>query len=1144
MPITLPNIKFNLITGAVSDSATFALATHLRDIANNVVYVVGDNQDVVKKSEQLRTLTANLGVEVIEIPGWEIAPYDVISPSTAISSERANGLYLLNELYNTPKIVVTTVSSLLQYLPPREVIKSASLNIKSGQAIDRNLLLNFLVNNGFNRVSTVTEPGEFAVRGSVIDFFSPLSEKGHRLDFFGDKVDAIREFDPITQISFNKLPSINIIPAHEILLTPERIECFKNNYSVEIGSKVVSEPMYEAILAGRKYPGIENWLPLFYETIGSLFDYVLNPSLIFDYSTYDQLVEYLNSVEDYYKARKENSSLFTPLSPEKLWLSLQALANYPLWQITPFNASEATISLGYKVARDLASQASNEHKSVFELLKRERGGGKKLIISCLSAGSRDRIHSMLDSHEIHSVNVDNWQEDVKKVSGKTVGLLVASFESGFIADNFYIITEQDLLGERIYRKKRNKGKLENFLSEAASLELGELVVHRDHGIGKFEGLETLVVSGISHDCLRIIYDGGDRLFIPVENIELISRYGSEEGALDRLGGVAWQGRKAKLKERIRDIAHKLLAVAASRELEYAPVMTPTDGLYDEFCAHFPYAETEDQLSAIEDVQGDMASGRAMDRLICGDVGFGKTEVAMRAAFIATQAIVGDARKQVAVVVPTTLLARQHYNNFIKRFNMMPGIKIAQLSRMVPSKEIKLVKERIANGEVDIVIGTHALLSKDVKFANLALLIIDEEQHFGVEQKEKLKKLKHNVHVLTLSATPIPRTLQMSLTGIKELSLITTPPVDRLAVKTVIAPFDQLMLREAIMREYQRGGKVFYVCPRIGDLAKAEEVLRSVVPEIKVITAHGQMSPGTLDEIMNDFYDGKYDLLLSTTIVESGLDVPSANTIIINNADKLGLAQLYQLRGRVGRGKIKAYAYLFVSHDKLLTKPATKRLEVMSSLDSLGAGFTLASHDMDIRGFGNILGDEQSGHIKEVGIELYQDMLREAIESLKSAGANEEVTTFNNDWSPQINIGLPVLIPEQYVPDLSLRLGLYKRVGSLRNDNEVESFAAELIDRFGAMPVEVHNLIEIVKLKILAKQAMVDKIDLGPKGVVFSFVESANNMNSSDHIVEFCLKNPHRAKLRPDNKIVFFLHEQTKDHIEFIKQAIRVVLFKA
>ena len=694
-----------------------------------------------------------------------------------------------------------------------------------------------------------------------------------------------------------------------------------------------------------------------------------------------------------------------------------------------------------------------------------------------------------------------------------------------------VVSEQDILGDRLVRPRRAQRRADNFIAEVTSLSAGDLVVHVDHGIGRFIGLQNIQAAGAPHDCLEIDYAEGAKLYLPVENIELLSRYGSEESGveLDRLGGGNWQARKARMKARILAIAGDLIKIAAERQLREAPRLTVPSGAYDEFCAGFPYEETEDQLTAIEAAIADLGKGRPMDRLVCGDVGFGKTEVALRAAFVA--ALSG---KQVAVIVPTTLLARQHHKTFTERFRGFP-VNVAQASRLVSAAHLKEVKEGLASGQVDIVIGTHALLGKGIKFKDLGLVVVDEEQHFGVAHKEKLKSLRAEVHVLTLSATPIPRTLQLALTGVRDLSIIASPPVDRLAVRTFVSPFDPITIREALLREKYRGGQSFYVCPRIEDLAGAKEFLEKTVPEVRVTAAHGQMPPTVLDDIMSAFYDGKFDVLLSTTIVESGLDIPTANTLIVHRADMFGLSQLYQLRGRVGRSKLRAYALLTLPAQKQITPQAERRLKVLQSLDTLGAGFQIASHDLDIRGAGNLLGEEQSGHIKEVGFELYQQMLEEAVTSLK-AGFTEPVA---DRWSPQITIGTPVLIPEDYVADLSVRLALYRRLAEIEDEKEIEPFAAELVDRFGKPPVEVEHLLQIVAIKALCRRANVEKIDAGPKGAVLSFRD--NEFANPVGLIAFIREQGAAARVRNDKngqKLVFL--EEWDTPVERLKGTMAIL----
>ncbi|MDX2112111.1 MAG: transcription-repair coupling factor, partial [Alphaproteobacteria bacterium] len=947
------------------------------------------------------------------------------------------------------------------------------------------------------------------------------------------------------QLSGAVLDTLELLPATELLLTPERAAVFRARYRELFGAGLAEDPLYAAVSEGRAYAGMEHWLPLFFDApLVTLAAYRPHATLVLGWQAAEAMQARMAQVDDFYAARQSlyqnakqaaRATAYKPVPVDLLYIKEGGQSLLPsVINLSPFAPpSAAEWDAGGRYAADFAAaRAADPHMLYDAVLARMREKPIKTLIVCTSAGSADRLHHVLDEHAKDTGGVPPH-----------ASMVVLPLEQGFASDDLVVITEQDILGDRIARPRRTSKRNDEFVIDLGALNAGDLVVHDEHGIGRFEGLVAVNVSGATHDCLKLLYDGGDRLFLPVENIEMITRYGMEDDTsqLDKLGGASWQSRKAKLKERITLAAEALLSIAAQRQLKQGTVIETQPGSYDEFCARFAYSETEDQLRAIEDVLADLKRGKPMDRLVCGDVGFGKTEVALRAAFAATaadSASPDQQRHQVAVIVPTTLLARQHYRNFKARFEGFP-VNVRQLSRMVPVREQQQVREGLKDGSVDIVVGTHALLAKNIEFKNLALVIVDEEQHFGVAQKEKLKSLKSNVHVLTLSATPIPRTLQMALTGVRDLSLITTPPVDRLAVRSFVLPYDPVVLREALLREKHRGGVSFIVCPRIKDMAEIRLQISELMPELRIATAHGQMTPGELDDIMNDVYDGKVDALLSTAIIESGIDIPTANTMVIFNAHLFGLAQLYQLRGRVGRSKTRAYAYFILPHYRKLTDTATRRLEVMQTLDTLGAGFTLASHDMDIRGFGNLVGEEQSGHIKEVGIELYQQMLEEAVAALKNnaipseaEGSKDPSTTLRStqddtkDFSPTINLGLSVLIPETYVEDLSLRMGLYRRASQLADAAEIESFAAELIDRFGAMPEETSHLIEVLGLKLLCKKAGIERIDVGPKGAVLSFYK--NQFANPEALLAHIDRNPRTLKVRPDQKLVFTHEWQDKN----------------
>uniref|UniRef100_UPI00289742C7 transcription-repair coupling factor n=2 Tax=unclassified Brevundimonas TaxID=2622653 RepID=UPI00289742C7 len=767
---------------------------------------------------------------------------------------------------------------------------------------------------------------------------------------------------------------------------------------------------------------------------------------------------------------------------------------------------------GGRLGRSFAAERSQDSVNLFAAVAQHaealKGQGKRVLFASWSEGSAERLAAMLGDHGLtHVVAVRDW-DDVQGAPDGIYLRAVLPVEHGFVTDDLAVISETDILGDRLARPKR-KRRASNFLAEASALTAGDLVVHLDHGIGRYEGLRTLEIQEAPHDCLELLYAGESKLYLPVENIDLLTRYGTDaEGVqLDRLGGAGWQARKAKAKERLRAMAEGLIALAAKRALRVSDAITPPAGLFDEFCARFPYEETDDQLNAIGDVLEDLGKGTPMDRLICGDVGFGKTEVALRAAFV-----VAMTGQQVAIVCPTTLLARQHFKTFSERFAGWP-IKVRHLSRMVTAKDANETRAGLKDGSFEIVVGTHAVLADQVGFKDLGLVIVDEEQHFGVKHKEKLKSLRADVHLLTLTATPIPRTLQMALSGIREMSIIATPPVDRLAVRTYVTPWDPVLVREALLREKYRGGQAYYVAPRLKDLPDIERFLREQVPEVKFVVGHGQMSPTQLEAVMSAFYDGEYDVLVSTTIVESGIDIPTANTLVVHRADMFGLAQLHQIRGRIGRSKARAFAYLTTDPTKPLSLSAERRLQVLQSLDNLGAGFQLASHDLDQRGGGNLLGDEQSGHIREVGVELYQQMLEDAVAELREQGEAAP----DRGWSPSINVGAAVLIPEDYVPDLNVRLSLYRRLSDAEKMEDREAMAAELIDRFGPLPDEAQQLLRIVGIKANCRTAMIEKIDIGPKGAVLTLRN--NTFPNPMGLVGLIQKNHAFWKIRPDQKIV-------------------------
>jgi len=1113
-PLTLAGVPTGFLPWLAAD---LARAAHGSSQTGRAVVIAADETAMRALADTVPLFAPE--VEVLTFPGWDCLPYDRASPALRVMAERLATLNALQDESDRPQLLIATATAATQRVLTPFRIRQLTRRIAAGERIEREALVKQLNALGYQRTDTVAEHGEYAVRGSLIDVFPAGEEMALRLDFFGDEIDSLRRFDPADQRSTDRAKGFTLMPASEALLDEETVKRFRSRYRETFGAAATQDPLYQAISDGRRMSGMEHWLPLLEERLDSLFDHLGESDLILREAAAEKAIESRrDAIDDYYqnrvRATDSEPGSYRPLEPGELYLDKGEwdglVLDRPIHLASPFPEPESdrTIDFGIEPARDFTperTQQSNVYEAVTAHIGALRKAGHKVILASYTKGARDRLSGLLEENGLKSHKlVDGWQE---ALGSKTQpAMLVLPLDHGFITPDVAVLTEQDMLGDRLVRRRKRRRAADAFLAELATLSPGDLVVHEEHGIGRYEGLTQIPVSKVPHDCVALEYARGNKLYVPVENIELLSRYGNEsEGVvLDSLGGEGWQRRKSRMKERIREIAGELIKTAALRATRSAPIAEP-DSAFPQFVDRFPYEETDDQERAIEDVLKDLEAGKPMDRLVCGDVGFGKTEVGLRAAFV--MAMSG---KQVALVCPTTLLTRQHYKNFVERLQGFP-INIGRLSRLVPAAEAKKTKEGIADGTVDIVIGTHALLAKDIHFKRLGLVIVDEEQHFGVTHKERLKALRADVHVLTLTATPIPRTLQMAMSGLRDLSVIQTPPVDRLAVRTYVAPWDGVVIREALLREHFRGGQSFFVAPRIADLPAIEEWLREQVPEVKAVTAHGQMSASQVEERMSAFYDRKYDVLLSTTIVESGLDIPSANTLIVYRSDRFGLAQLYQLRGRVGRSKARAYAYLTMPADRSITEAAMKRLQVLAELDSLGAGFQLASHDLDIRGAGNLLGDEQSGHIKEVGFELYQSMLEDAIIELKAGGAARP-----EEFTPQISVDAPILIPEHYVPDLDLRMGLYRRLGGLDDRQAIDAFAAELIDRFGKLPDETANLMKIVEVKLNCRAASISKLDIGAKGAVVTF--APNGFPDLGALLGYIDRLKGAARLRPDSKM--------------------------
>ncbi len=1112
-----------------------------------VVHVARDDRRMAAMRASLAFFAPQLAV--LEFPSWDTTPYDRVSPSGEIMAQRLQVLAALASgtgdggAIRPPFALLTTLNAAMQRVPARDTVRGASFAAVKGERLDEGRLRDFLVRMGFSQAPTVTEPGDYAVRGGIIDIFPPGGSGPVRLDLFGDVLDGIRRFDPETQRSLGSLDRVEIAPMSEVVLNDESITRFRTTYRAEYGGGA-NDPLYEAVSAGQKVAGMEHWLPWFHERLESLFDYLPGASVVLDDHLEQVRAGRWHTVSEQYDARREamgkrsGDSVYRPVAPGSLfadeaewngWMAARRTLRLSVLHQPP---GPGVLDAGGRAGRSFAPERQAEKTDLFGALAdhiRDLQKTRRVVVATFSDGARERLAGLLSDEGLIGATSIGALRDLPDQQG-SLGIAVWPLEEGFVADGkatgaLAVISEQDVLGDRLIRGAKKRRRAENFLKDTTTLSPGDLVVHVEHGIGRYTGLETIKALGVPHDCVALEYAGGDRLYLPVENIELLTRYGHEQGLLDKLGGGAWQARKSRLKDRIRQIADKLMRVAAERVLRAAPVLEPEHHEWEAFAARFPYTETDDQMAAIEDVAEDLSAGRPMDRLVVGDVGFGKTEVAMRAAFVAA-----SQGKQVAVVAPTTLLARQHFRSFAERFRGT-AITVRPLSRFVTARDAAETRAGLADGTVDIVVGTHAVLAKQVRFKDLGLLIIDEEQHFGVAHKERLKELRSDIHVLTLTATPIPRTLQLSLTGVRDLSVIGTPPVDRLAIRTYVSEFDSVTIREALLREKYRGGQSFFVVPRLADLPEVEDWLRENVPEVSFIVAHGQLAAGDLDERMNAFYDGSHDVLLATTIVESGLDIPRANTMIVWRADMFGLSQLYQIRGRVGRSKTRAYAYLTTKPRVPLTPQAIRRLKFLGSIDSLGAGFNLASQDLDLRGAGNLLGEEQSGHIKEVGFELYQQMLEETIAKLKSG---ELEGTPDDEWAPQLNLGVPVTIPDSFIPDLDVRLELYRRLSQLTTKVELEGFAAELIDRFGPLPREVNTLLLVIRIKAMAKRANIAKLDAGPKGATVQF--HMDRFPNPAGLVEFLDEQNGRARIA-DNKIL--VAREWKTDADRIKGAFAV-----
>ena len=1133
---TQPNdhkILGNVLPGADA----LAISEIAEQNQNLTVVVTPDTRSAVRLSRVLSELSSQ---NVCLFPDWETLPYDTFSPHQEIISSRLSALF---HLQNAKKgIFLLPISTLMQRLCPPQYLQHNVLLIKKGDRLVIDKMRLQLEAAGYRAVEQVLEHGEYAVRGALLDLFPMGSAVPFRLDFFDDEIDSIRTFDVDTQRTLDEINSINLLPAHEFPTDDKGIEFFRAQFRETFG-EIRRDPkhIYQQISKGTLISGIEYWQPLFFSEMATLFDYLPEQTLFVDMENNQMQGErFYQDAKQRYEQRKVDP-MRPLLSPEKLWLNVdevnRRLKFYP--RIT-FKAEKVRSSVRQKnlpVAALPEVTIQSQQKEPLEQLRQfiEHFKGN-VLFSVETEGRRETLLDLLSALKLKPKQI----QSLEQAENEKFSLLVSSLEQGFIIEQSLpvaIIGEANLLGERVQQRSRDKRKMINpdtLVRNLAELKIGQPVVHLDHGVGRYGGLVTLDTGGIKAEYLLLNYANESKLYVPVTSLHLISRYvgGSDESApLHKLGNEAWAKSRQKAAEKIRDVAAELLDVYAQREAKKGFAFKYDREEFQQFAATFPFEETYDQEMAINAVISDMCQPKAMDRLVCGDVGFGKTEVAMRAAFLAVMN-----NKQVAVLVPTTLLAQQHYENFKDRFANLP-VNVEVLSRFKTAKEQKQILENLAEGKVDILIGTHKLIQSDVKFSDLGLLIIDEEHRFGVGQKEKIKQLRANIDILTLTATPIPRTLNMAMNGIRDLSIISTPPARRLSIKTFVRQNDDLVVREAILREILRGGQVYYLHNDVASIENTAEKLTALVPEARVIVGHGQMRERELERVMSDFYHQRYNVLVCSTIIETGIDVPTANTIIIERADHFGLAQLHQLRGRVGRSHHQAYAYLLTPPPKMMTKDAERRLDALENLDNLGAGFILATHDLEIRGAGELLGNEQSGQIESIGFSLYMELLDAAVKALKEGRepSLEELTQQQAD----IELRVPALLPDDYLGDVNMRLSFYKRVAAAESKSELDELKVELIDRFGLLPDATKNLLQIAELRLLVEPLKVVRIDAGTQGGFIEF--SAKAQVNPDKFIQLIQKEP--IVYRFDGPLKFKFMKDLSDNkvrLEFVVDLLKAI----
>lgn len=1163
----------------MGSSAALAMASLAEQSKKSLLIITPDNLAAQRLEAEMQFFGSALQKLLLSFPDWETLPYDIFSPHQDIISSRLKTLYQIPRLKQS--ILITPVTTLIHRLAPKEYLNQSSFILRVGELIEMDSFRLQLQKNGYRAVQQVFEHGEFAYRGSIIDIFPMGSLKPFRIDLLGNEVDSIRTFDPETQRSNEKLESIELLPAHEFPLSEDGIQLFRQNWREQFTGNPMNCPLYQSISQGALSPGVEYYLPLFFEKTQTLFDYIPEDTLIISFDDCHHAAEkFWQEINERYEQRQFDIT-HPIVKPQMLFLSLEEfftrLNDFSQIKIKQESTASQDITIATNDLPDLSTdnQAKNPLHRLEDFISDEQlniapfeklaprqargalvagggglakldGGFKDLknppvlrtLLLAETAGRREILLELLNKISPPVTLCQNWNDFLQRA--EPFCLAVAPLDRGFYLPDkkIALVTESQLFGQQIMQRRLRrprKSNLDAIVRDLAELHVGTPVVHVDHGIGYYQGLQTITLNEIETEFLTLEYEGGDKLYVPVSNLHLISRYTgvSDHVVLNRLGTEQWQKTKRKAQEQIKDIAAELLGLYAKRAAHEGFAFKKTDGDYEKFAAGFAFELTADQKQAIDEVLKDMAASRPMDRVICGDVGFGKTEVAMRAAFIAA-----NNGKQVAVLVPTTLLAQQHYQNFSDRFADWP-IQVEMISRFRTPKEQAAILAKLAEQKIDILIGTHKLLQTDIKFDQLGLLIIDEEHRFGVQQKERFKALRSQVDILTLTATPIPRTLNMAFSGLRELSIIATPPARRLSIKTFVHEKDNLLIQEAILRELLRGGQIYFVHNNVETIEKIAEEIRQIVPQARVGIGHGQMREKELEHIMADFYHQRFNVLVCTTIIETGIDIPTANTIIIDRADKFGLAQLHQLRGRVGRSHHQAYAYLIIPPAAVMTKDAKKRLDAISLFEELGAGFALATHDLEIRGAGELLGEDQSGNIHAIGFSLYSDLLEQAISSLKKGHTPDFEKSLPT--RSEVDLKLPALIPQNYIADVHLRLTLYKRIAEALSTENLDEIQVEMIDRFGLLPFQAKHLFRQAELKLKASPVGIVRIDANKNGGFFEFTE--NPTIDPMLIIHLIQTQPDRFKLDGPKRLRFLFNEpvEGEERIKAIEETLNLLL---